>query len=231
MNIANENAIEYGAVQNAKNKNGNERPYFNDSGSIYHVDISSHSSTGVDGVVVLVEKVETVKKKVFRFKFSDVTLGHIIHFANVHRFDDRVTFKDAWKEWAEINKKLIERESAYLEHIGYEGNVEQKMFRSARYYFKNKTGQQIQHKNRRPYIRVNPDILEKMDQHIFRNSALETFTPAMGFDGFMNLFHESVSEEQHRVLGNVDGFTDEDFLHKMKKTYKNRYFISVGRDE
>lgn len=228
-NIINEHV----RLETNENKNGNKFSSGNAMADVSPNDVSSDSPAVVvgahaDGVVVRVEK---AKKKVFRFKFRDDTLGPIIHFANVHRFDDRVTFKDAWKEWAENNKKLIESETAYLENLGYEGNVEQKMFRSARYYFKNKTREQVQAKERRPYIRVNPDILEKMDQHIFRNSAVETFTPALGFDGFMNLFEESVGQEQQRIVGVVDGFTEEDFIHKMKKTYKNRYFIYAGRDE
>ena len=233
MNNTNGNgvAVENGAVQKEANKNGNEFSHVNDRSVVSSDAISSDSPAVVDGIVVQVEKVEKAKKKVFRFKFRDDTLGPIIHFANVHRFDDRVTFKDAWKEWAENNKKLIESETAYLENLGYKGNVEQKMFRSARYYFKNKTREQVQAKERRPYIRVNPDILEKMDQHIFRNSAVETFTPALGFDGFMNLFEESVTQEQQRIVGDLDGFTHEDFVLKMKKTYKNRYFIYAGRDE
>jgi hypothetical protein len=222
-NIVNEHV----RLETNENKNGNEFSPIDDMADGPSDVLSSHSPAVVDGIVVHVEKV----KKVFRFKFRDDTLGPIVHFANVHRFDDRVTFKDAWKEWAENNKKLIESETAYLENLGYEGNVEQKMFRSARYYFKNKTREQVQAKERRPYIRVNPDILEKMDQHIFRNSAVETFTPALGFDGFMNLFEESVGQEQQRIVGDVDGFTEEDFIHKMKKTYKNRYFIYAGRDE
>ena len=231
------NAVTHETTETQENTIRNKFSLDNAVADVSSVDISSHPSTGVDdargdshadGVVVRVEK---AKKKVFRFKFRDDTLGPIIHFANVHRFDDRITFKDAWKEWAENNKKLIESETAYLENLGYEGNVEQKMFRSARYYFKNKSREQVQAKERRPYIRVNPDILEKMDQHIFRNSAVETFTPALGFDGFMNLFEESIGQEQQRIVGDVDGFTEEDFIHKMKKTYKNRYFIYAGRDE
>lgn len=230
MNNTNGNgvAVENGTVQKEANKNGNEFSHVNDRADVSSDAISSDSPAVVDGIIVHVEK---AKKKVFRFKFRDDTLGPIIHFANVHRFDDRITFKDAWKEWAENNKKLIESETAYLENLGYEGNVEKKMFRSARYYFKNKTREQVQVKERRPYIRVNPNILEKMDQHIFRNSAVETFTPALGFDGFMNLFEESVIQEQQRIVGDVDGFTEEDFVLKMKKTYKNRYFIYAGRDE
>lgn len=233
MNNTNGNGVtlEHGAVQKEANTNGNKFSPINDMADGPSDVLSSHSPAVVDGIVVHVERVEKAKKKVFRFKFRDDTLGPIIHFANIHRFDDRATFKDAWKEWAENNKKLIESETAYLENLGYEGNVEQKMFRSARYYFKNKSREQVQAKERRPYIRVNPDILEKMDQHIFRNSATETFTPALGFDGFMNLFEESVGQEQCRIVGDVDGFTEEDFIHKMKKTYKNRYFIYAGRDE
>lgn len=238
-NNGNGDAVENRAVETQKNTNGNEFSYVNDRAVVSSDDASSHSSTTIDGnhadrtgkADEVVLQVEKARKKVFRFKFRDDALGTIIHFANVHRYDDRVTFKDAWKEWAKNNKKLIESETVYLKHLGYDGCVEQKMFRSARYYFKNKTSEQVEAKERRPYIRVHPDILEKMDQHIFRNSAAETFTPATGFDGFMNLFEESVGQEQHRIVGNVDGFTEEEFLHKMKKTYKNRYFNYTARDE
>jgi len=59
-------------------------------------------------------------------------------FTEVHRYDDRKTYKEAWTAWlahdeiAAILKAEVER----LTDLGYKGDVADKLFKSGRYYFR-----------------------------------------------------------------------------------------------
>ena len=69
-----------------------------------------------------------------------------------------------WKE--EKKMKLIEREITYMRNMGYEGDVIEKMYKSARYYFKNKSNEKTKPKKRRQYIGIDVMLKDKMDEFI-----------------------------------------------------------------
>lgn len=62
-----------------------------------------------------------------------------------------------------------------------------------------------------------------MDLHIEENSKKEQMKPAVGFEKFCN---EHKEEFDNQVLKYVD-FEKEMILAKIKKTYKNRYFLFI----
>ena len=98
------------------------------------------------------------------------------------------------------------------------------MFKSARYYFRNKTTNKKEPKQRRPYISVTRDLLNAMDEHIEKNRYNEDYQPKTGFILFCKA-NEAILKE---TLANVveQGITDSEVIQdKIKKTYKNRYYI------
>ena len=101
-----------------------------------------------------------LRKKTFRFKFTEETQNSLAYFADIHKLDDRVTFKEEWGNWIKENDTMLKKETQYLQEMGYEGNVESKMFKSARYYFKNKkpkNSEDQEPKQRRKYIKMDKD--------------------------------------------------------------------------
>ena len=74
--------------------------------------------------------------KIYRFKFADPVVDEISKFAQLHRDDDRIVFKEAWNEWVVENQDLISDEKQRLTTLKYTGEIEDKMFKSARYYFR-----------------------------------------------------------------------------------------------
>ena len=93
--------------------------------------------------------------KTYRFKFSKGFLENLKEFTRIHKFDDPKIFKESFGIWQEENKETILRETTYMRNMGYEGDVVGKMYKSARYYFKNKSNEKIKPKKRRQYIGID----------------------------------------------------------------------------
>jgi hypothetical protein len=62
-----------------------------------------------------------------------------------------------------------------------------------------------------------------MDVHIERNMKVNGYSPANGYSDFCNFNINFLEEEVNRLLAN--GLNKTEISDKIKKTYKNRYFI------
>jgi len=165
---------------------------------------------------------------IHRFKFTNELMEEIHTFAKIHQYDDRSDFKDAWKEWTETNSELIQSEQARLNELGFRGDLLTKMFKSARYYFRKKSDQQIEPKQRRPYVSVNKELLSAMDQHIKANIYRENYQPKLGFQTFCADSDDLLQKTIAKIVG--AGLSDKAAIeNKIKKTYKNRYFMITSK--
>jgi len=162
--------------------------------------------------------------KTFRYKFTNNFLGNLTEFSRLHRFDDAAAFKDNWKIWCENNKDIIKSEIDILKGKGYEGDVLVKMYKSARYYFKNKSTEKKDAKKRRQYVGLNPEFREAVDVHIESTSLRQEMKPAEGYINFMDDTKYAVLIGLEKVRLESYNFTKEEITSKLKKTYKNRYF-------
>ena len=68
--------------------------------------------------------------KIFRFEFSESLVEKLGAFSKQNEMVDRETYKDEWKKWLDENQGLIEEEDARLKGIGYQGNIQDKMYKS-----------------------------------------------------------------------------------------------------
>ena len=161
-------------------------------------------------------------KSIYRFKYSESFIELISSFAKIHEYDDRPTFKDAWKGFVEENESEFTIETRKLLSDGFEGNVEQRMYRSARYYFRKKKPQ-MEAKKRREYIQMNHEIILLMDDWIERNI---TVKPAVSYETFLTTFGDKI-ECEVSDLNRINNLSKEEIYMKFKKTYKNRYFNKV----
>ena len=175
---------------------------------------------------------DTKKKaaKTYRYKFSDKFLVHLKEYSRIHKFDDAPAFKDNWQIWCDENKEIIKTESHRLSKEGYEGDALVKMYKSARYYFKNKSNKKTDAKKRRQYVGLNPEFRDAIDSHISSVALRQELKPADGYINFMDNgdYTELLRLEKLR-LESYD-FTKEEILAKFKKTYKNRYFTMQKKE-
>ena len=80
-----------------------------------------------------------INKNIYRYKFTDDFTSELFKFSKIHQYDHRKDFKEAWNQWLEANDEIVSNEERHLTNHGYEGNILDKMFKSARYYFRNKS--------------------------------------------------------------------------------------------
>jgi hypothetical protein len=191
--------------------------------------------------------------RVLRFEFSGALVEHVTAFANLHRYDDRKTYKEAWTAWLAHNEigALLANEVVRLSALGYKGDVADKLFKSGRYYFRQKTygfpnlslhAEPLCPKpvgvrgvlvptarpclcTPRKYVLLNHQLLDAMDDHIecgLRRDA-HAYTPASGYAEFCKLNVDYYSREVTRLSEIMP--TGEAVHDKLKKTYKNRYFM------
>ena len=185
----------------------------------------------------------TTGRKIFRFKLSDDCNAALADFTQKHHFNiqDRKLFRDDWRVWCSQNKDVIDLETRRLENIGYKGDCVAKMFTSVRYYHAKKLAKQNEdegmvggevpatEKKKRSYIVLDKAFLQKIDAHIKTHLTFDNFRPSVGYDLFMNTFTKDIDEQRKRVC--TETFTENHFILKLKKTYKNRYFNLVNSTE
>lgn len=169
--------------------------------------------------------------KIYRYNFSDEFIEELYNFSKIHQYDHRKDFKDAWEVWIDENSQLIFKESARLTDLDYDGDILNKMFTSARYYFRKKRTEKKEPRVRCTYIGMQKELLDAMDNHISLNMSTSehTFKPSTGFTEFCK---ENIALLQQEVdlLIKFNIVTYDEIKKKIKKTYKNRYFMIVSKN-
>jgi hypothetical protein len=150
--------------------------------------------------------------KTYRHEFGKEFMAKLSLFSKVHQYDDRHTYKSEWTKWTQQEEiaEAIEREKCRLEENGYKGDINDKMFKAGRYYFRKKTSstaetaaatdaadtprtgdddttttttqqQQQQQRQRRQYITMSKDTIRLMDAHLNNLHRNEATTAAVVF--------------------------------------------------
>ena len=163
-----------------------------------------------------------MEKPIFRYKFSPTYLEEVQDtFISTHRYDDPATFKEAWVKWSEKHDDMISMETRRLQSCGYTGDVTIKMYKSVRYYFKNKPTIPAAPKKRRPYIRLCPNFRSTMDEHIL-SMKNRYDKPSELYKSFLEVHQDLVVAIKKELLDK--GLNSDDIDYKIKKTYKNRCY-------
>ena len=179
---------------------------------------------------------------IFRFDFSINVVNEIAAFAELHMNDDRKEYKIAWDLWCVKNRRMILDETMRLSQIGYNGDTLDKMFKSGRYYFRKKSkavqgsaaaavavqGSAAVAVKKRSYITIQPDTLSHIDAHIREHIQDYDFTPNTGYNAFLKSHRETVMSETENLRRKFE-MTDADIEIKIKKTYKNRYYVTTRK--
>jgi hypothetical protein len=178
----------------------------------------------------------TIILQTYRFVFSSEFTEQLSIFAKVHQYDDRKDFKEAWTKWSkdEDIEPLINDEIKQLKNNGFKGDPLDKMFKSARYYYRNKNENNDKNNNkekqRKPYETISKDIQEKMDKHINHkimtnaNDGISRISPSESFDDYLNQYKTDIINELKNEKTTITKQDCQDIIKKYKKSYKNRFY-------
>jgi len=167
--------------------------------------------------------------EIFRFKFTKEFMEELYQFSKIHQFLNRKDFKEAWIMWEEKNSLIIQAEIDRLNHLDFHGDILDKMFKSARYYFRkrvdNVTSKDCNKIENRKYQCSSKLLLETIEQHIKTILCKEDSVkkPSIAFLDFCKVNKDLLKDE---ILDlNKQGIIElKDIQIKIKKTYKNKYF-------
>lgn len=164
---------------------------------------------------------------IFRFNFSEEFNKELGYFAKLHKHEDRIEFKENWQEWIEDNEDLINEERKRLVNLGYEGDIEDKIYKSVRYYFRKKPLRSEPVK-RGERIVISKELLNQIDQHIRNNNFNENYTPQIAYENFSNQYRELITNVIESAELNI--YDDEFLQNKIKKIYKNRFYVLIRKN-
>jgi len=195
----------------------------------FHTDIERHNEPLDSYVEEDLERLDNIK--IYRYKFSVEFVEELYKFSKIHQYDHRKDFKDAWEVWIDDNSSLIFKESTRLTELGYDGDILNKMFTSARYYFRKKGTEKKEPRMRCTYIGTQKELLDAMDNHITlsMNTNEHVFKPSTGFTEFCKE-HIALLQQEIELLIKFNIVTSDEIKKKIKKTYKNRYFMIISKN-
>jgi hypothetical protein len=171
--------------------------------------------------LIEVDNIDEISIAIYRYKFTEEFISYLFNFSKIHQYDDRKDFKEAWVKWTEEHEDIVNNENRRLSNLGYDGNVLDKMFKSARYYFRNKSTEKKPPKERRQYISIDRELLNAMDTHIKENMSDKEYKPKLGFSNFCEKHRDMLDDTINKMnVNDAELISD-----KIKKTYKNRYFM------
>ncbi len=182
-----------------------------------------------------------------RFNLSKDLTDELMYFSKLHQYDDRKTFKEAWIKWkqTEINRTLLDLEICRLKNEGFNGDTEDKIFKSLRYYFKKKiekeTLEKIPPKKRKQYESLSEEFLQKVNDHIYEQLQSNIISKTKTAENTIlissvsqaNAYYDFCLNNKGIIQKEIDlliqknsekKYTSIELSNKFKKTYKNRFF-------
>ena len=183
--------------------------------------------------------------KTNRHTYSEEVVEQLSSFAKIHEYDDRKEFKEAWQKWMEEPdiKNLIGSEVARLTANGLTGDILDRMYKSARYYYRKKGGEATNEPTiRKEYEGLPRTVLKTIDDYIYseiNRNIVETekgsnhiiaITAAQSFTTYCKLHYDVISDllppmnhEEDKVNTNMREELKK-VTDRLKKTYKNRFY-------
>lgn len=162
--------------------------------------------------------------RTLRFNISPEMSEILLSFHAENKDLGKSEYKKQWEQFIQDNNETISKEERTLVNAGFSGDITQKMFTSVRYYLSKKSNDKPEPKERRAYVHIDKQILEAMNNHIVSSKDKSDFTPAKGYKEFYETNEQELIIEKNRLKTSTE-LTDKEIEFKIKKTYKNRYFI------
>lgn len=164
----------------------------------------------------------------YRFKLTSELTTAIKAFSLKHKNASSSDFKTSFELWEKSNNELICLEERRLLNLGYAGDFKDKIYKSARYYYKNKletNGAKTVSKDERPsikYIPRNPMFLEFIENYIHKHDMKQSQL----YKQFINEGDSIIVYEIENEMNRLKTFqlTNKESFQKIKKQFNNAYY-------
>jgi hypothetical protein len=164
----------------------------------------------------------------YRFKFNKDLFNNIREFSKLHSHDTCDDFMESFNLWIVKNKELIQSENSRLIKLGFKGDINNKIYKSARYYFKNKSKKSTQNKEgnidsrRTEYVPRNPAFFKLIENYIVNNPIKASTL----FKQFIDDENENIQTQISREIRRLFTFSlnKEASIKKIHKTFNNAYY-------
>jgi|TARA_B100001142_G_C14307211_1_gene645243 hypothetical protein len=181
------------------------------------------------------ESNNSLVQPIYRYKFSEIFKRNIFNFAQTNKHvEDKEEWDVNFDRWKRQNIQYILEEQRRLSNMGFNGDIQLKqgkIYKSARYYFKNKEiNNDKKPKKRRVYVSLDRSVLNIIDEDIanIMNTKEKTIgKPHNAYTKFIkNCYYTNViNVEKERLL--TKNLEAKEIDDKIKKTYKNRYYNAL----
>ena len=172
----------------------------------------------------------------FRYDFSSEVGDLLAKFSDDHETEKYKIFQSSWNSWINTDevREILTKECNHLQKEGYIGDVWDKMYKSARYYYKKRGQINKEDKNTRtersPKIKfsanylkqVNESILSQLNKNITDNNIIN-LSNTEAFNEFCKSNKTEIVEEL-RLVKDQHGEIPKDIIKKMKKVFKNHFY-------
>jgi hypothetical protein len=178
-----------------------------------------------------------IKLKTYRYTYSNEFIKELEYFSKIHKYDDRKTFKEEWNKWIneENIKHLIEMEKQQFINNSYEGDIMDKIFKSARYYFRKKKENVKEEKRetneKEEFTGLSKKMIQLMNDHINmiiiknidQTKNISKINPSKAYTDFCNTHVIEITDEIF-ILKDKILLRAEEINLKFKKSYKNKFY-------
>tara|TARA_Y100000768_G_scaffold387804_1_gene380350 strand:+ start:294 stop:836 length:543 start_codon:yes stop_codon:yes gene_type:complete len=176
--------------------------------------------------------------KIYRYKIKSKELyDSIIEFSksNRHKEDDEI--KKEFIDW--VNSRnisiLVKEEEEELKKTDYDlinNPIERKIYKSIKYYHIKKINNNSKFKDKpkknkdtKKNIKFSKELIDTVQKHIKKDE--NSIKPSLLFDEFIKTNNDLIIQE-HRNNNKID-LSDEDYNYKLKKMFKNQYFMIFNK--
>ena len=155
----------------------------------------------------------------YRFNFSDEFKQSLVDFSVKQINNDLEIFKDNYEIWYKKNLMIIEDERIMLQRFGFDGNMENKIFKSIRYYFmKRSCEKESKHKERKKYMCKDNVFLNCVKDHI-TSVIKQKLKPSMAYNDFSEKYKDELVHMNNNLINNYS-YDEKDANKKIKKIYQ-----------
>ena len=164
----------------------------------------------------------------YRFKLNSELSSAIKVFSLKYKNASRSDFKKLFDLWEKSNNELICLEERRLLNLGYAGDFKDKIYKSERYYYKNKNKENPtkplsdDKKLSSTYIPRNPKFLEFVENYIHKHNMKQLLL----YKQFINETSDKIVAEIENEINRLKTFqlTNKESFQKIKKQFNNAYY-------